>query len=109
MTAAASSCATPRASRWLEVVGFDVNGAVGAFGEGFADGGTDALGSCAEHDDFAAVLLLELQGFFERVGVGLVHGALQVGFFDPFAGAVDAHLRIALGDLLDGDDDFHTE
>ena len=107
--AAASRWATPRASRWSEVVAVDVNGAVGALGEGFANGGSDALGAGAEHDDFAAVLLFELEGFFEGVGVGLVHGELKVGFFDPFAGGVDADLRIALGDLFDGYDDFHSK
>ncbi len=69
----------------------------------------DALGAGAEDDDFAAVLLFELQGFFEGVGVGFVHGVLEVGLFDPLAGGVDADLCIALGDLLDGDDDFHDE
>ena len=93
----------------VQVVGFDVNGAVCALGKSFADGGADALGPCAEHDDFAAVLLPELQRFFQCVGVRLVHGVLQVGLFDPFSGAVDADLRIALGDLFDGYDDFHAE
>ena len=34
---------------------------------------------------------------------------LEVGFFNPFAGGVDADLRIALRNLFDGDDDFHDE
>ena len=91
-----------------EVGAVDVDGAVRALGQGFADGGADALRSGGEDDDFAAVLLLELQGFFEGVGVGLVQRVLQAGFFNPLAGGVDADLRIALRDLLDGDDDFHT-
>ena len=91
-----------------EVVGGDVDGAVGALGQGFADGGADALGAGADHDDFAAVFLLELEGFFQGVGVRLVHGVLEVGLLNPFARVVDADLRIALGDLLDGYDDFHS-
>ncbi len=91
-----------------EIFGSDVDGAVGALGQGFADGGTNALGAGADDDDFAAVLLLELEGFLEGVSVRLVHGVLKVGFLDPFAGGVDADLRIALGDLLDGYYDFHA-
>ncbi len=92
-----------------EIVAEDVDGAVGAFGEGFADGGSDALGAGAEDDDFAVArgLLFELQGFFKGVGVGLVQGVLEVGFFNPFAGGVDADRGVALGNLFDGDDDFH--
>ena len=92
----------------VQVVALDLDGAICAFGEGFANGGAGALGSGAENDDFAAVLLLQLQGFFEGVGVRLVHGELEVGFFDPFAGAGDANLSIALGDLFDADDNFHS-
>ena len=105
--ASASSRATPSASRVAEVVAVDVDGAIGALGQRFANRGADALRAGAEHDDFAAVLLLELQRLFERVGIRLVHGELDVGLFNPFAGGVDAHLRIALRDLFDGDDDFH--
>ena len=66
-----------------EIVAEHVNGAVGAFGEGFADGGADALRTGAEDDDFAVVFLFELKGFFEGVGVGLVEGPLQAGFINP--------------------------
>jgi hypothetical protein len=92
-----------------EIVAGNVDGAVCALGQGFADGLADALGAGADDDDFAAVLLLELQGFFEGVGVGLVEGELQVGFVDPLGRSVDADLRIAFGDLFDGYDDFHDE
>ncbi len=92
-----------------EVVAGDVDGAVGALGEGFADGLADALRAGGEDDDFAAVLLFQLQGFFEGVGVGLVEGELKIGFFNPLSGGVDAELGIAIGDLLDGYDDFHKD
>ena len=38
-----------------EIVAENMNGAVGALGEGFADGGPDALRAGGEDDDFAAV------------------------------------------------------
>jgi hypothetical protein len=60
----------------------------------------DALGAGREHDDFAAVLLLELKRFFEGVGVGLVQRVLQVRLFNPFAGGVDADLRSRSGTCL---------
>jgi hypothetical protein len=47
----------------------------------------DALRPGAEDDHFAAVLFLELQRLFERVGVGLVQRELKIGLFNPFAGA----------------------
>jgi len=46
----------------------DVDGAVGAFGEGFADGLADALGAGADDDDFSAVSFFKQQGLFEGVG-----------------------------------------
>jgi hypothetical protein len=84
-----------------------VDGAVGAFGEGFADGFAGALGAGAQDDDFTAMGFLELKGFFEGVGVGLVHGELDVLEVDPFARGVDAYAGIAFGDLLDCYNDFH--
>ena len=91
----------------VEVVGFNLDRAVGSFGEGFADGGSGALGASGEDYDFAAVFLFELEGFFEGVGIGLVHGELDVRLFDRFAGAGDANLGIAIRNLFDADDDFH--
>ena len=88
---------------------FDVDGAVGAFGQRFADGLRGARRAGAEGDHFAAVLLLELQGFFQGVGVRLVDLVGEIGFLDPLAGGGDAQLRIARGNLLDGNDNFHRE
>ena len=106
--AAASRRATPEGIEGAEIVAKDVDGAVGALGQSFAKGCADALRAGADDDDFAAMLLLEPQRFFEGVGVGLVQGELEIGFVDPSAGGVDAERRIALGDLFDGDDDFHS-
>ena len=51
---------------------FDVDGAVGALGERFANGLRGARRTDAQRHDFAAVLLLQLQALFQRVGIGLV-------------------------------------
>ena len=63
----------------------------------------------AEHDhDFAAVLLLEPQRLFERVGVRLVHLEAGVLIADPGLRVVEAGLPLAGGDLLDADGNFHA-
>ncbi len=49
----------------------------------------------------------KLQRFFERVGVGLVDFEAEIVLLNPAAAGVDAELRVARGDLLDGDQDFH--
>jgi hypothetical protein len=90
-----------------QIVAGNVDGTVGTFGKGFADGLADALGTGGEDNDFAAVLLFELKSFFKGVGVGLVEGELEVGFVDPLGRRVDADLGVAFGDLFDGYDDFH--
>ena len=56
---------------------------------------------------FAAVPLLELQAGFQGVRVRLVDFVGEIGFLDPLSGGRDAQLRIARGNLLDGNDDFH--
>ena len=107
LMASARIWATPSVSS-SEVVGLDVDGAVGALGEGFAQGGLDALGAGADYDDFAgAVLLFELEGLFEGVGVGLVDGVVEVGVVDPLAVRGDMDGRVALGHLFDGYYDLH--
>ncbi len=85
-----------------------MDGAVGPFGQRFADGLPGALRGRAERDHFAAMLLFQLQSRFERVRVRLIDLISQVGLFDPLARARDAQLRIARRDLLDGDDNFHN-
>ena len=93
----------------VEVVLFDVNRAVGALGERFADGLRGPGGPGAQRDHLAAVLLFQLQRFFERVGVGLIDLVVQIGFLNPPAGRIYAELRVADGDLLNRNDDFHRE
>ena len=87
------------------VVG-DVDAAVGAFGQGFLDGLLHALGAHGDGDDFAAVLFFQAQGFFERVGVGLVGFKADVGFADPGAAFDDGERRIFRGNLFDANADF---
>ena len=57
LMAAASRRPTPRAVARAEIVAGDVNGAVGALGESFANGWSNALRTGADNDDFAAVFL----------------------------------------------------
>ena len=45
-----------------------------------------ALRAGAQHDHFAAVLFLQEQRFFQRVGVRLVDLEAKVLFFDPLTG-----------------------
>ena len=77
-TAAASSCAAASGSSARHVF-LDVDGAVGAFGEGFANGRGGARRTGAEGDHFAAVLFLELQACFQGVGVRLVDLVGEIG------------------------------
>ena len=60
-----------------------MDGAVGALGQRFANGLGGARRSGAQRDDFAAVLFLQLQSLFERIGVRLVDLVGEVGFLDP--------------------------
>ena len=89
-------------------VGLDVDGAVGAARERLADDLRRRAPGRREHDDhFPAVLLLQPQRLFERVGVGLVQLEAGVLIADPGLLVVDAHLPLARHDLLDADGDFH--
>ena len=60
-----------------------MNGAIGAARERFADHLRDARRPGRADDDFAAVLLLEPQRLFERVGVRLVQLEAGVLLADP--------------------------
>ena len=84
-----------------------MDAAIGAFGEGFADGLADAFRAGGDDDDFAAIGFLELEGFFKGVGVGFIEGEFDVLEVDSGACCVDADAGIAFWDLFDGYDDFH--
>ena len=64
-------------------VGLDVDGAIGAARQRLADHLRRARRPGRADDDLAAVLLLEPQRLFERVGVGLVELEAGVLVADP--------------------------
>ena len=64
-------------------------------------------GTEAKRDDFAAVLLLELQPLFESVSIGLVDFEIEVVLLNPAPAIVDTQLRVARGHLLNSHDDLH--
>ena len=90
-----------------QVFFLDVNGAVGAFGQRLADGLRSARRPGAQRDHFAAVLLLQLQRLFERVSIRLIDLETEVALLNPAAARIDAKLRIADRNLLDGNDNLH--
>src|SRR5262249_26436164 len=55
------------------------------------------------------MLLFELKGLFERVRIRLVDFETEVALVDPSAVLTDAEQRVADGNLLDRNDDFHGE
>jgi len=80
----------------------------GAFGQRLANGLRTTLRTGQQRDDLAAVLFLQLQRFFECIGIGLVDLIAEIVFIDPVTSRVDAQARIPDRDLFDGDDDLHT-
>ncbi len=89
-------------------VGLDVDGAIGATGERFAQHlrGPSRAGRHDHH--FPAVLLLQPQRLFERVGVRLVQFEAGVLVTDPGLPLVHAQLPLARDDLFDTDGDLHS-
>ena len=69
---------------------FDMNGAIGAFGQCLANGLRCARGAGAQRHHFAAVLFLQAQRFFERESVGLVDFETEIALLNPTAAGVDA-------------------
>jgi hypothetical protein len=53
------------------------------------------------------MLFLQPQRFFEREGIRLIDFEAEIVLLNPAAARVDAKLRVARRDLLDGDQDFH--
>jgi len=83
-----------------------VDRAIRAFSERFTNGLSGPRRTRAQRDHFAAVLLFQLERFFQSVGVGLIDLETQIGFLDPLAGCIRPELRVADGNLLDRDDNF---
>ena len=84
----------PRAGQRIECrhVFLDVDGAVRALGESFADGRSGARRAGAQRHYFAAVPLLELQPGFQGVSVRLVDFVREIAFLDPLSRRRDAQL-----------------
>ena len=72
----------------------DVDGAVGALGQSFANCLRGALRPGANDNDFAAQLFPELQTSFERVGVGFVDFPGEIGVLDPRSGRIYFQLAV---------------
>ena len=83
-----------------------MNGAVGAFRQSFAQYLLRAGRTDGDDDYFAAILFFLAQGFFQRIGVGLIHFIRDV-FANPGARLIQLERGILLRDLLDANQDFH--
>src|SRR5258708_4902812 len=83
-----------------------MNRAVGALGQSFAQHLLRARRPGGNHHDFATVLFLLAQRFFERISVGLVDFIGDV-FANPRAAFVQFQRGVLLRDLLHADQNFH--
>ena len=83
-----------------------MNGAVGAFRQSFAQYLLRSGWTYGDDDHFAAILFLLAQGFFQRVGVGLIHFIRNV-FANPGALRIQLERSILLRNLLDANQNFH--
>ena len=85
----------------------DMDGAVGAARERFADDLRHPRRACRADHDLAAMLLLQAQGLFERIGVRFVHFESRILLANPGFRIVEAGLPLPGGDLLDADSNLH--
>src|SRR5487761_1328365 len=83
-----------------QIIDLDVNGAVRSFSQRLAKRACYSLRPGAQHNDFAAVLLLQLQCLFECVCIRLVDGVVQIALVNPSAISGNADLRIPFRHLL---------
>ncbi len=106
--APASADATTDASARPSAIVFDMDRAVGAASQRFANHLRDARGTGRADHHFAAALLLEPQRLLERVGVRLVHLVRRVRLADPGLVVVEPRLAVAGEDVLDTDRNLHV-
>src|SRR5581483_3240239 len=85
-----------------------MNGTVCAARQRFANHLRDPRRSTRADDDFAAVLFLEAQRFFERVRIRFVHLEAGIAFADPGLRVVQTRLPFARRNLFDADGNFHA-
>ncbi len=91
-----------------ELVVFEVDGAIRALGQRLAQHLLGARRAARDHDYFSLMLFPLAQGFFERVGIGLIDFIGNI-FADPGTGFVQLERRIFLRDLLHTDQNFQEE
>ena len=89
-----------------EAVAFQMDGAIGALGQGLAQYLLRARRAAGDDHHFSAVLLFLAQRLFQRVGVRLVHFVGNI-FANPRAALVQLQRRVFLRDLLHADQDLH--
>src|SRR2546430_254227 len=85
-----------------------MNGAIGAFGQGFAQYLLRSLRTGGDYDYFPAVLFLLAQSLFERKSIRLVHFVRNI-FTNPGPRLVQLQRRIFLQNLLHANQDLHYE
>ena len=91
------------------VVACNVDSAVRALGQRFADSLPNPLWPRRQHNHLAAELFLELQRLFESVSVRLVESKLQIAFFNTtWRKSRCRNCASRSGDLFDSYDDFHS-
>ena len=83
-----------------------MDAAFGAFGQRLFDGLLGALRPHGNGHDFAAMLFLQAQRFFEREAIGLVRFKPDVGFANPARAFGKAERRILRGNLLNANANF---
>ena len=89
-------------------VGLDQNAAVGAHGEGRADGFGRLLRADRDGDDFSGFAgLFEADRFLDRDLVERVHRHFDVGELDTAPVGLDADFHVVVDHPLDRDEDFH--
>src|SRR5262245_8825062 len=86
---------------------FQVNAAVGPPRQSLLDHRLHARRAERERDHLAAMLLLELQGGLQPVGVRFVDLISQIAILNPRSLFVDPKNRIGLRHLFQTDNDFH--
>ena len=90
-----------------EGVVFQVDGAVRALGQSFAQHLLGPRGTGGDYHDFPAVLFFLTQRLFQGEGVGLIDFVRHV-FANPGAGFVQLEGRILLRHLFHADKNFHA-
>ena len=84
-----------------------MNGAIGAFGQAFAENLLGAARARGDYNHLPAMLFLLPQRLFQRVGIRLVDLVGNV-LVNPCTGLVQLQRRVFLRNLLHADQDLQT-